>query len=69
MLKIFIYSTKNPIFTTISNKINMNRFTILVASILMTTTAMGQKVMTPELLWQVKKFLQLSYKRSKEFDL
>ena len=33
----------------------MNRFTILVASILMTTTAMGQKVMTPELLWQVKK--------------
>ena len=43
------------IFTTISNKINMNRFTILVASILMTTTAMGQKVMTPELLWQVKK--------------
>ncbi|SFN59761.1 Dipeptidyl aminopeptidase/acylaminoacyl peptidase [Algoriella xinjiangensis] len=55
MLKIFIYSTKNPIFTTISNKINMNRFTILVASILMTTTAMGQKVMTPELLWQVKK--------------
>lgn len=55
MPKIFIYSTKNPIFTTISNKINMNRFTILVASILMTTTAMGQKVMTPELLWQVKK--------------
>ncbi|WP_314244590.1 S9 family peptidase [Empedobacter tilapiae] len=33
----------------------MNRFSILVASILMTTTAMGQKVMTPELLWQVKK--------------
>lgn len=33
----------------------MNRFSILVASILMTTTVMGQKVMTPELLWQVKK--------------
>ena len=33
----------------------MNRFSLLVASILMTTTAMGQKVMTPELLWQVKK--------------
>ena len=33
----------------------MNRFSILIASILMTTTAMGQKVMTPELLWQVKK--------------
>ncbi|MFV0200713.1 S9 family peptidase [Empedobacter falsenii] len=33
----------------------MNIFSILVASILMTTTVMGQKVMTPELLWQVKK--------------
>ena len=33
----------------------MNRFTTLIAGILMTTTAMGQKVMTPELLWQVKK--------------
>ncbi|QHC84875.1 peptidase S9 [Empedobacter brevis] len=37
----------------------MNRFSILVASILMTTTAMGQKVMTPELLWQVKKVAPL----------
>lgn len=33
----------------------MNRFSVLVASILISTTAMGQKVMTPELLWQVKK--------------
>jgi len=33
----------------------MNKITLLVASILVTTTAMGQKVMTPELLWQVKK--------------
>ncbi len=36
-------------------EINMNRFSVLVASILISTTAMGQKVMTPELLWQVKK--------------
>lgn len=33
----------------------MNKITLLVAGFLVTTTAMGQKVMTPELLWQVKK--------------
>ena len=44
----------------------MNRFSFLVASIILSTSAMAQKVMTPELLWQVKKVSPVGITKDKK---
>lgn len=44
----------------------MNRFSFLVASIILSTSAMAQKVMTPELLWEVKKVSPLGITKDKK---
>lgn len=44
----------------------MNRFSFLVASIILSSTAMAQKVMTPELLWQVKKVSPIGVTKDKK---
>ena len=44
----------------------MNRFSFLVASIILSTSAMAQKVMTPELLWQIKKVSPVGITKDKK---
>ncbi|WP_322970560.1 S9 family peptidase [Faecalibacter sp. LW9] len=44
----------------------MNRFSIIVASLLLSTSAMAQKVMSPELLWQVKKVSPIGVTKDKK---
>ncbi|MBS7333998.1 MAG: S9 family peptidase [Weeksellaceae bacterium] len=44
----------------------MNRFSFLVASLILSTSAMAQKVMTPELLWQVKKVSPVGVTKDKK---
>ncbi|WP_313373827.1 S9 family peptidase [Chishuiella sp.] len=44
----------------------INKFTLLVAGALITTTAMGQKVMTPEMLWQIKKVSPVGVTKDKK---
>ena len=44
----------------------MNRFSFLVASIILSTSVMAQKVMTPELLWQVKKVSPVGITKDKK---
>lgn len=44
----------------------MNRFSLLVASLILSTSAMAQKVMTPELLWQVKKVSPVGVTKDKK---
>ncbi len=44
----------------------MNRFSVLVASLILSTSAMAQKVMTPELLWKVKKVSPVGITKDKK---
>ena len=44
----------------------MNRFSLIVASLLLSTSAMAQKVMSPELLWQVKKVSPVGVTKDKK---
>lgn len=44
----------------------MNRFSLLAASLILSTTAMAQKVMTPDLLWQVKKVSPIGVTKDKK---
>ena len=44
----------------------MNKFSLLVAGLVLSTTAMAQKVMTPELLWTVKKVSPIGVTKDKK---